>query len=191
MKRSIDESRARRAVAEFLGALGYDPSNPELADTPSRVVEAYLSDLVVGEDVDIQSLVEGGAVPGTSDSLVVVSDIAVCSLCPHHLLPAEGTATVVYAPGERLLGLGTIAALVSALSRRLTLQERITESVVAALMTHARARGAYCCLTLEHACLRLRGQRQTHATVKTANSAGILLESRWSDELTRLLGGRV
>ncbi|MGC4067695.1 MAG: GTP cyclohydrolase I [Polyangiaceae bacterium] len=190
MKRSIDESRAKRALAEFLSALGYDPSNPELSDTPARVVDAYLSDLVAGEDVDIQALIETGAVPGASECLVVVSDIAVCSLCPHHLLPAEGTATVVYAPGERLLGLGTVAALVSALSRRLTLQERITESVVSALMTHAKARGAYCCLRLDHACLRLRGQRQTRATVRTAKTAGILLEPRWSDELSRLLGGQ-
>jgi GTP cyclohydrolase I len=187
MKRPADPQRAERALAEFLEALGYDRDNPELCETPARVVEAYMRDLVVGEDVDIVQLIEAGSVPGQSQSLVLLSDIAVCTLCPHHLLPAQGLATVAYVPGNRLLGLGTVAALVSALSRRLTLQERITEAVVESLMTVAGAKGAYCSMSLEHACLRLRGQRQASAVVRTSKLEGSLLEPERARELSLLL----
>ena len=87
-------------------------------------------------------------------------------------LPAQGTALVAYWPGEKVLGLGTLAHLVNALARRLTLQERIGREVVDALMNHAGARGAYCRLALTHSCLTARGARQSQATVQTVATAG-------------------
>lgn len=190
MKQSADPRRAERALAEFLDALGYDSQSAEFCATPGNVTHAYLNDLIVGEDVDIPSLIREGSVAGTSKCLVVVSDIAVCTLCPHHLLPAEGHATVAYVPGQRLLGLGAVAALVDALSRRLTLQESITESVVEALMQEAGAEGAYCRIELQHSCLRLRGQRQASAKVVTSQRLGSLLEPARMAELSLLVGAK-
>jgi len=189
MKRASDVSRAERALTEFLDALGYDPNSAELEGTPARVVEAYLHDLLSGETVDVAQLLKEGSVPGQAHSLVMVRDIDIACLCPHHLLPAQGKAVVAYVPGTRLLGLGTIAALVTALSRRLTLQERITEEVVESLTQIGGAKGAYCRLELEHACLRLRGQRQSSAVVVTSKRNGCLLEPIWCAELSAQLGG--
>lgn len=189
MKRPTDVPRAERALAEFLSALGYDLASEDLRDTPRRVVEAFASDLLAGETIDAARVVSDGSVSGGSASLVVVRDIDVSCLCPHHLLPAQGTAVVAYVPGERLMGLGTVAALVFALSRRLTLQERITEAVVEHLMLQGGAAGAYCRMRLEHACLRQRGQRQSQAVVVSSKRAGCLLESTWEKELSLALGG--
>ena len=119
---------------------------------------------------------------------VAVTQIAVATLCPHHLLPALGVAHVVYLPGAKLLGIGTISALVDACARRLTLQEAIGQDVVAALMEHAGARGAYCELELEHSCLRARGERQAAALVRSSARAGEFAHPGALTEIALALG---
>jgi GTP cyclohydrolase I len=187
---ATDHEAAERAVADLLRALGHDPaSDPELAETPARVVEAFSRDLLAGYDVDVAKLLEDSTTAAPEDAgIVVVSDIAVATTCPHHLMPALGSATVAYAPGARLLGLGTIARLVDALARRLTVQEAIGSGVVSALVEQAGARGAYCELTLVHTCLGARGARQVDASVRTIARAGSLTTPEAAAELALALG---
>lgn len=188
MSRNLDVAAAEQAIARFLEALGYDLDRPDLRDTPSRVVEAYIKDLLSGEGVDLSRLIEQGSVPSDAQNLVVVRDISVATVCPHHLLPAQGKATVAYLPGTRVLGLGTMSHLVDACSRRLEIQEHIGDHVTNALMDIAGARGAYCSLQLEHACLRLRGARQTGAVVQTVHVKGELRDPTRAAELATALG---
>src|SRR6185295_12281255 len=116
----IDYPAAERAVSEFLRALGHDPaSNPELAETPALVTEAFARDLLSGYAVDLDELIRTGSSQNAdaerstgSRNWVVVRNVAVATVCPHHLLPALGKGTVVYEPGSLLLGLGTIARIV-------------------------------------------------------------------------------
>ncbi len=183
---SVDRQAAERAIADFLRALGRDPSSdPELASAPARVVEAWSNELLAGYDVDVPKLLSEGS-PGPS-GLVVVRGIFVATMCPHHLLPSEGQATVVYRPGARVLGLGTIAALVHAYGRRLSLQEEIGENIVRALIDHAGARGAYCALSLRHACLSTRGAREPSARAETHALAGDLAGPNGAAELSLVL----
>lgn len=188
----MDRQAAERAIAEFLRAIGHDPAaDPELSATPVRVVEAFADELLSGYAVDVPALLGDGMPPtaGRRPGLVVVRDIAVATVCPHHLLPSLGHALVVYRPGERVLGLGTIARLVDAYARRLTLQEQIGENVVDALVTHAGARGAFCQLTLRHGCLSARGARHAEASVRTQAAAGELASAPGAAELEFALRG--
>jgi GTP cyclohydrolase I len=190
---AIDRRAAERAVADFLRALGRDPeSDPELRETPARATEAFADDLLSGYLVDVGKLIAGGSssvAPGTRHGLVLVRDIDVAAVCPHHLLPALGRACVVYRPGGRLLGLGVIARLVDAFARRLTLQEAIGERVVATLLTDAGALGAYCAIELTHGCLSARGARQHGASVRTVARAGDLAGPEGAAELALALSG--
>ena len=172
---TVDRHAAEQAILAFLQALGRDPAqDPELAETPARVTEAFASDLLAGYEVDVEALIAEGSVASNSDSIVVIRDVSVATVCPHHLLPALGTATVAYLPGRRLLGLGTIARLVDAYARRLTVQEAIGENVVETLMRTAGARGAYCEIDLAHTCLSARGARQNAARVRSVVARGAL-----------------
>jgi GTP cyclohydrolase I len=172
---SLDRARAERAVREFLSALGRDVDpEPELQGTPERVAAAYAQDLLSGYDVDVRALLSEGE-PISRDEvsgLVGLSGIAVSTVCPHHLLLSNGTARVVYRPGARLFGLGTITALVNAFARRLSLQETLGENVVRALVEHGGARGAYCEVRLVHGCLVARGARQSSAELVTTARRG-------------------
>jgi len=185
---AVDRARAERAVREFLSALGREPEQePELRGTPARVVEAYASELLSGYDVDVAALLSDGEAISEHElsGLIALSGIAVSTVCPHHLLLSNGTASVVYRPGSRLFGLGTLAALVNAYARRLSLQESIGESVVQALVEHGAARAAYCEVRLVHGCLVARGSRQTGAELITTARRGELDAA----ELALALGG--
>ena len=169
-----DQKRAQEAMRAFLIALGQEGS--DLEATAERVTSAYLDELLVGYSIDIPKLLSDGseAVPEGSSDPVVVDGIETATVCPHHLLVAQGSALVAYVPGTRLLGLGTIARLVDACSRRFTLQEEIAGSVTQALMEHAHAQGAFCRIVLDHACLRTRGALQTKARTITFKGVGSL-----------------
>jgi GTP cyclohydrolase IA len=188
----VDRPAAARAIGDFLKALGFDPAeHAELAATPERVSEAFADDLLRGHDVDIRELVRRGsceAKAAAKGGPVSVIGIAVATICPHHLLPALGRASVVYLPGAMLLGIGTVTALVDAFARRLTLQEAIGQNVVSALVEHAGARGAYCELELEHSCLRARGERQVGAVVRSSARAGEFASANAVPEIALALG---
>lgn len=180
----MDRAAAERAIADFLRALGHDPSqDAELAATPKRVTEAFADELLTGYGVDLAALLSEGSAPAKAPGIVVVRHIAVATVCPHHLLSSLGHATVAYRPGARVLGLGTVARLVDACARRLALQEQIGEQVVESLMTLGQARGAFCQITLRHSCLSARGSRQADATVRTQASAGDLADPASAREL--------
>jgi GTP cyclohydrolase IA len=173
----IDRGRAERAVREFLVALGRDPDrDPDLAGTPARVVEAYADELLGGYGVDVAALLgQGEAVgEGKLSGLIALKGISVSTVCPHHLLLSHGSASVVYRPGTRLFGLGTLASLVGAYARRLSLQESIGENVVQALMQHGGARAAYCEVRLVHGCLVARGAREAATELVTTARRGDL-----------------
>lgn len=175
---SVNREAAARAIDDFLRALGRDPERePDLVGTGRRVADAWADDLLDGEGCDAAALLrdESFAIEGagSSSSLVVLSGLEVATMCPHHLMPALGAAWVAYVPGGRLTGLGTLAKALDALARRLTLQERIGEGFVDAVMRGLDAQGAACALRLRHGCLSARGERKG-AWVETIAHAGAL-----------------
>jgi GTP cyclohydrolase I len=169
----IDRRAAAQAIEDFLRALGHAPEG-ELAGTGERVADAWADDLLEGEAIDAAAVLREGALDldAEGSGLVLVRDLAVTTMCPHHLLPAHGTATVAYMPGARVAGIGTIAHVVDVLAHRLTLQERISDDVVALLVHELGARGALCRLALTHSCLIARGERKTGSIVETLAVAG-------------------
>ncbi len=190
---AIDRPGAQLAVAAFLRALGHDPADhPELRNTPALVTDAFADELLAGYRVDIAELLVRGSepLPGGPGrpGPVTVRDVAIASVCPHHLTTSLGRATVSYLPGTRLLGLGTLAKLVDAIARRLIWQEAIGPQVVEALMSHGQARGAFCLVAMTHGCLCARGARQAGATVHTSAFAGELADPGSRAELELLLG---
>jgi GTP cyclohydrolase I len=169
----VDRKAAARAIEDFLRALGHEPVG-DLQGTGERVADAWADDLLEGEAIDVEAVLREGSIPldEAGAGLVVVRDLAVTTMCPHHLLPAHGTGLVAYLPGDRVAGIGTIAHVLDAFSRRLTLQERIGADVAAILVRELGARGALCKLALAHSCLTARGERKSGAVVETLAVAG-------------------
>jgi len=170
---------AAAAGAEFLRALGVDPDDearPDLALTPHRFAAAF-AEMLTPRPFDFTTFVN---VEGY-DEMVVVRDIAVQSLCEHHLLPFVGVAHVAYLPADLIVGLSKLPRIVEHFARRLQTQERLTLQVADALVTHLQPRGVGVVVEATHSCMTLRGVRTEHASTKTSAMRGSLR----SDPATR------
>jgi GTP cyclohydrolase I len=166
----MDREAAARAIQDFLRALGRE-GEPDLAGTPERVSEAFACDLLEGYAVDVDAVLASNVIAGHTD-LVVVRDLSVVTVCPHHLMPATGTCTVAFAPDEHLVGIGTVGRVVDAFAHRFSLQEQLGQRVVAALQKHLAPRWAGCRLSLTHSCMTARGKRKHGARVESVALAG-------------------
>src|SRR5688572_2256245 len=99
--------RAVRAVTDLLAALGIDPGDENLLETPRRVADAY-AEMLTPQPFDATTFPNEGY-----DEMVVLTDIAFTSLCEHHLLPFTGVAHLGYPPGERIIGLSQLPRVVA------------------------------------------------------------------------------
>lgn len=162
---SADRIAAAKAIDAFLVAIGRTES--DLKGTGARVADAFLDDLCAGYAVDTKKLLEGSALPMTTSNVVAVRDVPLMTMCPHHLLLAMGTADVAFAPAGKAVGIGTLAALVDAHARRLTLQETIGDAVVDDVTAVLAPAWVVCKISLAHGCMVARGGRAVGSHVET------------------------
>lgn len=200
---AIDVGRIEAAVAEILAAIGEDPARDGLRRTPERVA-ATAVELFAGIGVDpAEPLLQpqgfdgraGEGAGGVADrpgerlgDLVALRGIAFRSVCEHHLLPFHGTASIVYRPADRIVGLGALARVVEIAAARPQLQERLTEQIVDALETGLRPRGALVVLEAVHGCVSDRGPRQERAQTVTLAARGEFADPVGRAEAIALLG---
>jgi GTP cyclohydrolase I len=183
---SVDLPAAERAVAALLRALGRDPVEPHLADTPRRVADAY-AELLTPPPFDLTTFPNDEGY----NELVLATGIPVQSLCEHHLLPFSGVAHIGYLPGERILGLSKLARVLDLFARDLQVQERLTQQVADWLRDNLNPRGVGVVIEAEHLCMSLRGVRARGARTTTSALHGLLREdARSRQEFFALSGMR-
>jgi GTP cyclohydrolase I len=186
----MDRARVEAAVRELLLAIGEDPDRPELTRTPARVADSY-AEFFSGIGTDAVAIAREGTVhaeDGERGRLVIVRDVKFRSVCEHHLLPFLGVAHLAYAPGDRLIGLGTLARVLDAVASRPQLQERLGEQVAATIAEGLGAEGVLVVLDAQHQCVTTRGERQTGSTTVTVAATGSLADAAGRAEAIALIG---
>jgi GTP cyclohydrolase IA len=166
---SINRDAARRAVRDLLAALGQDTLDPELAETPRRVV-AVLEELLTPSPFEMTTFANDEGY----DELVIARDIPVRSLCAHHLLPFTGVAHVAYLPDQRILGLSKLARVTEMFSRGLQVQERLTTQIGNWLNNQLAPKGVGVVIEAEHLCVTLRGVQARGARTVTSSLHGLV-----------------
>jgi GTP cyclohydrolase IA len=185
-RRAVDPAAAERAVGDLLRALGRDPREPHLADTPRRVADAY-AELLTPPPFDLTTFPNDEGY----NELVMATSIPVQSLCEHHLLPFSGIAHIGYLPGDRILGLSKLARVLDLFARDLQVQERLTQQVADWLQENLNPRGVGVVIEAEHLCMSLRGVRARGARTTTSALHGVLREdARSRQEFFALSGMR-
>lgn len=185
----VDLAAAARALDEFLRALGQEQSNnTELIGTGMRVAEAFAYEFCAGEGADFDALLLAHRMPvpsadqnlrasSSSQTRVLLKDLPLVTMCPHHLLPAQGTADVAFEANQHIVGLGAVAALIEHAGRRLILQETLASDVVEVIARVLAPRWVLVRIRLAHACMQLRGERAHGSAVETWTSHGPVPES--------------
>ncbi len=142
------------AVCRLLEYAGADLSDPELKDTPRRVL-AVLDEL---RDA-AEQVVEATTFDAANRDLIVVRGIQFYSLCAHHMLPFFGTASVGYLPQHKLLGLSKVPRVARKLASVLTTQERFTHALAEAISEMAETPDVAVVTNALHTCAVMRGPR--------------------------------
>jgi GTP cyclohydrolase I len=104
------------------------------------------------------------------------------------MLPFFGHCHVAYVPqGGRVVGLSKLARLVDCFSRRLQMQERITQQITQALDDHLKPLGSACVIRATHLCLCGRGANKLGADMVTSSLTGCFREGLCRSEFLALV----
>jgi GTP cyclohydrolase IA len=166
-----DQESIAAAMRNVLVQLGEDPQREGLFRTPDRAEKA-LRFLTSGYETDVASIINGALFNQKVDEMVVVKDIEFYSLCEHHLLPFFGTVHVAYLPRNKVIGLSKIPRIVDMFSRRLQVQERLTQEIAATLQDVLQPRGVGVICEARHFCMMMRGVEKQHSGTVTSAMLG-------------------
>ena len=165
---TLASASLQQIYAELLARIGEDPTRDGLLNTPKRM-EKSMAFLTQGYTQSVDEVLHGALFDVHYDEMVIVKDIEFYSQCEHHLLPFFGRAHVAYVPNGKVIGLSKIPRIIDVFSRRLQVQERLTQQVAAAIDEAIHPQGVGVILEAQHLCMMMRGvEKQNSSTVTSA-----------------------
>jgi len=180
MNRSDRRADLEKTIKELLALVGEKPGREGLLQTPHRVAKS-LEFLTSGYDHDINAILNGAIFTEKYDEMVIVKDIDFFSLCEHHMLPFFGKAHIAYIPNGKIVGLSKIPRVVEVFSRRLQVQERLTQQIAETLFQSLQPDGVGVVIEARHLCMMMRGVEKQNSVATTS----AMLGSFRDDERTR------
>jgi len=158
-------------VRELLKELGEDPEREGLLRTPGRVARSFRF-LTSGYGMNAHSIIQNATFLQETDSMVIIKNIELYSVCEHHLLPFFGRCHIGYIPGKSLVGISKMARLVDMYARRLQIQERLTEQISHAVSDAVQASGVGVMIEARHLCMMMRGVEKQNSALVTSSVLG-------------------
>ncbi len=177
----MDHEKVQSLIRQLLVEIGEDPRREGLVDTPKRVASAY-EFLTSGYRADVEKLINEAIFRQETTSMVVERDIELYSLCEHHLLPFYGRCHIGYIPRGKVFGISKLARLVDMFSRRLQIQERLTEEIAFAIKDAINADGVGVVIEARHLCMMMRGVQKQNSVFTTSVVLGALRDSHATRE---------
>lgn len=185
--RDLADAPFEALVREQIRRLDPDPGRQGLDETPERVHEA-LERFTRGHDMSLADIFDEAVVNEDRDSMVLVKNVELYSLCEHHMLPFYGRAHIAYLPDGRMLRSSELPRVVEVFARRLQLQERLTEQIARAVEDGLRPMGVGVVVEAYHLCMMMRGvEKQNSKTVTSAVRGTFLSDPRTREEFLRLV----
>jgi len=182
--------KIEKLIYELLIQIGEDPNREGIQRTPERVARAWKF-LAQGYTQNIDTIINDAIFKEDYDEMVTVKDIDYFSLCEHHLLPFFGKAHVAYIPDGKIIGLSKIPRLVEMFSRRLQVQERMTQQISETLNNVLSPKGVAVVLEGEHMCMQMRGVEKQNSYATTSFMTGLFRkDSKTRDEFLKIISMR-
>lgn len=183
----LSQATYQELVREMLSRLGEDPDREGLLKTPERVEKA-MKWMTSGYRMDPMEMINKAIFSEQHESMILVRDIELYSLCEHHMLPFFGRAHIAYIPNGRIVGLSKLARLVDVFARRLQVQERMTDQIAATMQCTLKPNGVGVVIEAYHLCMMMRGvEKQNSRTVTSAVQGVFRDDARTREEFLRLV----
>lgn len=174
---------------EILKLLGEDPEREGLVKTPYRVAKA-MQFMTSGYNEDPEEILRSALFKEDYRQMVIVKDIEIYSLCEHHILPFIGRAHVAYIPNGYITGLSKIARVVEAFSRRLQVQERLTNEIKNCIQNTLNPLGVAVVIEAQHMCMMMRGVQKQNSVTTTSDFSGAFEKLATREEFIRLISNK-
>lgn len=174
----------------MLDQIGEDPSRDGLLKTPERAAKA-MQFLTQGYDMDPKAILKGAMFKEDYSEMVVVKDIEVYSMCEHHMLPFFGKAHVAYIPNGHIVGLSKIPRIIDVFSRRLQVQERLTDDILQCIHDTLNPLGVAVVIEARHMCMMMRGVQKQNSVTTTSAFKGQFEAEETRSEFLNLLSAKL
>jgi GTP cyclohydrolase I len=169
-----------KQIKNVLKEIGENPKREGLVKTPERVAKS-MEFLTEGYSTNPKDILRSAMFAEKHNQMVLVKDIEIYSLCEHHMLPFFGRAHIAYIPDGYIVGLSKIPRVVDVFSKRLQVQERLTDEIKDCLQETLNPIGVAIVIEAQHLCMQMRGVQKQNSITTTSAFSGVFL----SDEKTR------
>lgn len=174
-----------------LKLIGEDTEREGLLKTPMRYAKA-MQFLTQGYDLDPAEILKGAMFAEEYNQMVIVKDIEVYSMCEHHLLPFFGKAHIAYIPSGHIVGLSKIPRIVDAFSRRLQVQERLSNDIRDCINDTLKPAGVAVVIEARHLCMQMRGvEKQNSVTTTSAFVGEFMTNEKTRKEFINLISSKL
>jgi len=178
------EIKAR--YAKIIEEVGEDVTREGLLKTPERASKA-MQFLTQGYDLDAAEILKSAMFKEDYNNMVIVKDIELYSLCEHHMLPFFGKAHIAYIPNGYIVGLSKLPRIVDVFSRRLQVQERLTDQILKCIDDTLRPQGVAVVIEASHMCMMMRGVQKQNSTTTTSGFTGAFKNQETRNEFLKLI----
>ena len=171
---------------EIIDLLGENKNREGLLKTPERASKA-LKFLTEGYEKDPEQVLQSAMFQEDYNEMVIVKDIELYSLCEHHMLPFFGKAHLAYIPNGHIVGLSKLPRIVDIFSRRLQVQERLTEQILDCINSTLNPKGVAVVIEASHMCMMMRGVQKQNSTTTTSGFRGAFKDTDTRNEFLNLV----
>ena len=176
--------------SEVINLLGEDTNREGLVKTPERASKA-MKFLTEGYEMDPKQILQSAMFKEDYNEMVIVKDIELYSLCEHHMIPFFGKAHIAYIPSGHIVGLSKIPRVVDVFSRRLQVQERLTEQILDCINDTLQPEGVAVVIEASHMCMMMRGVQKQNSTTTTSGFRGSFKETDTRNEFLKLITSKL
>ena len=172
--------------SKIIDLIGENTDREGLKKTPMRAAKA-IKFLTEGYEKDPKQILQSALFNEDYNEMVIVKDVELYSLCEHHMLPFFGKAHIAYIPNGKIVGLSKIPRVVDVFSRRLQVQERLTEQILDCINETLEPVGVGVVIEASHMCMMMRGVQKQNSTTTTSGFRGSFKETDTRNEFLKLI----
>ena len=143
--------------------------------------------LTQGYNQDAAEILKSAMFKESYNEMVIVKDIEVYSLCEHHILPFFGKAHIAYIPNGHIVGLSKLPRIVDVFSRRLQVQERLTQQILDCINDTLKPQGVAVVIEASHMCMMMRGVQKQNSVTTTSGFRGQFEKIETRNEFLKLI----
>ena len=174
----------------ILNSIGENSSRQGLLKTPERASKA-IQFLTQGYGLDAEKVLQSALFDEDYSEMVIVKGIELYSLCEHHILPFFGKAHIAYIPNGKIVGLSKLPRVVDIFSRRLQVQERLTDQIVNVIQKVLKPYGVAVVIEASHMCMMMRGVQKQNSVTTTSAFRGAFKNIETRTEFLKLISSNL